>query len=46
MPSGDATAYVRVSFSLTSEEDAELAFSRLRKVLLAAREDRKRDAGS
>lgn len=41
MPSGTATSSVRVSFSLASEVDAELAFSRLREVLLEAREARR-----
>ncbi|BGP36336.1 hypothetical protein JCM10449v2_000236 [Rhodotorula kratochvilovae] len=37
LPNGGVTSYVRVSFSLATEEDAELAFQRLRECVLEAR---------
>lgn len=41
LPNGRKTAYVRASFSLTSEEDVELAAQRLREVVLDARANQK-----
>ncbi|GAA5877268.1 hypothetical protein JCM16303_006222 [Sporobolomyces ruberrimus] len=37
MPNGGKSSYVRVSFSLATEQDAELAFERLRDCILEAR---------
>ncbi|KAF5326724.1 hypothetical protein D9619_004066 [Psilocybe cf. subviscida] len=37
LPNGRKTAYVRASFSLTSEEDVDKAFARLREAILEAR---------
>lgn len=37
MPSGSTSSFVRVSFSLATEEDADEAFKRLREVILDAR---------
>ncbi|GJN92092.1 hypothetical protein Rhopal_005121-T1 [Rhodotorula paludigena] len=37
LPNGGPSPYVRVSFSLATEEDAELGFSRLRECILEAR---------
>lgn len=37
MPSGSASTYVRASYSMTTEEDADLAFQRLRECILEAR---------
>ncbi|KII93912.1 hypothetical protein PLICRDRAFT_171614 [Plicaturopsis crispa FD-325 SS-3] len=39
MPSGSATAYVRVSFSLVNEQQADEACRRLRAVVIEARND-------
>ena len=38
MPSGSMSSFVRVSFSLATEEDADEAFRRLRSVILECRE--------
>ena len=40
MPSGSKTAYVRVSFSLATEEEANEGFRRLREVIEDVREGR------
>ncbi|KAJ8297149.1 Aminotransferase tdiD [Rhodotorula toruloides] len=37
LPNGGRSSFVRVSFSLATEEDAELAFQRLRECILEAR---------
>ncbi|GAA5856269.1 hypothetical protein JCM8547_000846 [Rhodosporidiobolus lusitaniae] len=37
LPAGGVSSYVRVSFSLATEQDAELAFARLRECVLEAR---------
>lgn len=40
MPSGSSSAFVRVSFSLATEEQAEEGFKRLREVIDDVREGR------
>jgi len=40
LPNGGVSSHVRVSFSLATEEDAELGFQRLRECVLEARGDR------
>ena len=42
LPNGRKTAYVRASFSLLSEDDAEEAVRRLKEVILDARKDLQR----
>lgn len=37
LPNGGVSSFVRVSFSLATEQDAELAFERLRECVLEAR---------
>ncbi|GAA6055551.1 hypothetical protein JCM3770_006782 [Rhodotorula araucariae] len=40
LPNGGVTSYVRVSFSLATKADAELAFERLRECILEARAEK------
>ncbi|GAA5972634.1 hypothetical protein JCM11641_002947 [Rhodosporidiobolus odoratus] len=44
LPNEGVSSYVRVSFSLATEEDAELAFQRLRECILEARAEAKTQA--
>lgn len=41
LPNGRKTAYVRASFSLTAEEEVDIALGRLREAILDAREELK-----
>lgn len=42
LPNGRKTAYVRAAFSLTPEEDVDIAVGRLREAILDAKEELKK----